>query len=143
MAQRKTALQKKIGEKRRLEEKKKNPYKDYVSKFELAKKKGWVFKEGADVLFSEEEFRAATAMYALKLENVEGDYKVDILEEQLSVNNDSIAQAVYLWNNKHPNLVEQYGRMTPMAFRNNERLNFDILKAQYGSSKEYDEAMSY
>lgn len=155
----KTQLQKKLGEKRRLEAKKeakkssslKVQYRRYLEEREKQRARGWVMKEGSVEDFAFDEFEAHISTVKNILENerdispdmLTAGYLTDLtLEDQLATNNDSIAQACKLWN-EHENLVANFGRMTPGRFRANEVANFITLKNEYPSKGAFDEAMSY
>lgn len=142
---RKEKLRKKVAEKHRLEALKKDPYLAYSYKFDVAKNKGWEFKEGALDKYSREEFGGFAALYALKAAALMEEIPAEeaILDEQLATSSTSIDQAVYLWNKDHPDLVEEHGYMTREKFRGNESFYFQELRSKYDDDAAYDLAMSY
>lgn len=116
-------------------------YERYLEKVRKAKSRGWEFREGHDA-FTYNEFRQATIHYGALAQMWEMPVEDLVFEEQLAVNNDSIDQAVDLWN-AHDNLISLYGVMDREKFRNNERLYFKMLRREYPDDETYDMAMSY
>lgn len=118
------------------------PYERYVLYMHEAKAKGWLFKEGAQDIMDRNNFAATANMYKAMVSGIDKPAEQVIFEEQLKTQNESIAQAVMLWN-QNPRLVALGGEMTEQKFRDNESDAFALLRSQYPSKKEYDKAMSY
>ena len=119
-------------------------YKTYSSNFDAAKKKGYLFKEGAADKYTKEEFTAAAKMFAAMAPGLADTYASEdiILEEQFRTSNDSISQAVMLWYT-WDELVAEEPQMDTSMFRSNESYFFRRLRSMYGDDASYDLAMSY
>jgi hypothetical protein len=119
-------------------------YKNYSRAFDMAKAKGWEFKEGAQEKYTKEEFEGTAALYATKAPGLVDVIAAEnaVLEEQFRTSTTSIDQAVMLWK-QHPELIAEYGEITREEFRANESFYFRELRSQYDDDASYDLAMSY
>lgn len=120
-------------------------YKNYSRSFDEAKKKGYVFKEGAIDKYTKEEFKATAETFAALAPGLANIYNAEdvVLEEQLQTSNDSIDQAVMIWNTWNE-LVAEEPNMDAATFRSNESYFFRRLRSMYnGDDAAYDLAMSY
>lgn len=118
------------------------PYLKYKRLFNEYKEKGWEFKEGAQDLLSKEAYEAAERFYGERIDETGLDFSEFFAREQLNIQDESIDQAVGLWN-ANSNLVEEYGKVDYNKWRGNEKEYFRILRSQFDDDESYDLAMSY
>lgn len=119
-------------------------YKTYSRKFDEAKRKGYLFKEGALDKYTKEQFKATANMFSTMAPGLAAVLAAEdvILEEQLQTSKDSIDQAVMLWHS-WDELVAEEPHMDYTMFRGNETYYFRRLRSMYGDDAAYDLAMSY
>ena len=121
-----------------------SPYERYQLNFQMAKEMGWAFKRGAGEMLDKSNFEATASMYEEKAKSEDLGMTTDyaVFAEQLRTQDESIAQAVMLWNG-NKELVAEYGRTNYNQFRHDEKNMFALLRGQYKTEKEYDDDMSY
>lgn len=141
--QKREAIKQSIAEKYK-KEAETQTYKTYSRNFDAAKKKGYLFKEGAADKYTKEEFKATADMFAAMAPGLAEMYAAEdvVLEEQFQTSNDSIDQAVMLWHTWEE-LVDEEPQMNAAKFRGNESYFFRRLRSMYGDDASYDLAMSY
>lgn len=117
-------------------------YQEYYDKMTEAKRKGWQFREDADIIFDKKEFKRMMKTYEGAAKEIGRGIVEVVFGEQLATNNESIAQAVMLWHT-WPDLVAEDPNMTEEKFRGDEKEYFRRLREKYDDDVSYDLAMSY